>query len=159
MINATIPTYKHIQKAPWYVLLYFLGVLMIVVGWLLLEELIPAMILFAAGVFMLLLGTSFQHLSVADQGDHLLVRFGPLPLFQNRIKYADIRDVETGRTILLDGWGIHMSIRGGWVWNLSGWNCVVIHRHKGVIRIGTDDPVNLAEFLKQKIGNPSNSAK
>jgi hypothetical protein len=38
---------------------------------------------------------------------------------------CDIGSVEIGRTLHLDGWGIHMSVRGGWVWNLWGRDCVV----------------------------------
>ena len=148
--------YNHTQKALWFLLLYAIGVLMIVVSWSLFEEdQFAAVVLLVAGLLMLMLATSFQHLTVADRGDHLLIRFGPLPLFRKRIRYEDIREVETGRTLLLDGWGIHLSIRGGWVWNLSGRDCVVIYLHDGVVRIGTDDPENLAQFLKRKIGNPS----
>ena len=43
-----------------------------------------------------------------------------------------------------------MSLRGGWVWNIWGRDCVVI-RHSGILRVGTDDAHNLAEFLKGKI--------
>jgi hypothetical protein len=34
------------------------------------------------------------------------------------------RRVEIGRTLTLDGWGMHDSIRGGWVWNHLGRDCV-----------------------------------
>ncbi len=66
--------------------------------------------------------------------------------------YNEIKSVETGRTLLLDGWGIHMSIRGGWVWNIWGRDCVVLHLKKGTLRIGTDDAENLAGFIEQRIG-------
>jgi hypothetical protein len=52
--------------------------------------------------------------------------------------------------LILDGWGIHMSIRGGWVWNLWGRDCVVVHLKKGTLRIGTDDAANLEVFLQGK---------
>lgn len=45
-----------------------------------------------------------------------------------------------------------MSIRGGWVWNLWGRDCVVVHlKNGGVLRIGTDDAENLARFLEGKV--------
>jgi hypothetical protein len=45
---------------------------------------------------------------------------------------------------------IHYSIRGGLVWNLWGRDCVVVHfKNGGVLRIGTDDAENLADFLKR----------
>jgi hypothetical protein len=45
-----------------------------------------------------------------------------------------------------------MSIRGGWVWNLWGRDCVVVQLKKGTLRIGTDDAANLAVFLQGKVG-------
>jgi len=47
-------------------------------------------------------------------------------LFRRTIRYDDIISAEIGRTTILDGWGIHMSLRGGWVWNLWGRDCVVL---------------------------------
>ena len=88
-----------------------------------------------------------------DEGDRLAIRFGPLPLFRTSIRYADIQEVEVGRTLILEGWGIHGSPRGGSVWNLWGRDCVVIHRRKGVLRVGTDDAWNLVRFLKGKIAH------
>jgi len=46
-----------------------------------------------------------------------------------------------------------MSLRGGWVWNLWGRDCVVLQLRKGILGVGTDDAENLADFLNQKIGN------
>ncbi len=106
------------------------------------------------GMMFLVLGFSFQHLMVEDEGDRLAIVFGPLPLFTKRIRYEDIREVEVGRTSPLDGWGIHMSLRGGWVWNIWGRDCVIIHHHRrGILWVGTDDAKNLAGFLKARIGS------
>lgn len=75
-----------------------------------------------------------------------------MPLFRRNVRYADIESVEVGRTLFLDGWGIHYSIRGGWVWNLWGRACVVVHFRNGkTLRIGTDDAENLAAFLLCKV--------
>jgi hypothetical protein len=97
------------------------------------------------------LAPAFHHLTVVDEGDDLAIRFGPLPVFRRTVRYADIGKVEVGRRLLLDGWGIHYSVRGGSVWNLWGRDYVVLHlRQGGVLRIGTDDPENLAQFLEGK---------
>jgi hypothetical protein len=111
-------------------------------------------VLVVAGVVMALLAACFHHLSVADVGDRLEIKFGPLPapFFRRFVFYDDIESVEVGRTLIIEGWGIHGSIRGGWVWNLWGRDCVVVRMSKGTLRIGTDDAGNLAEFLKRKIG-------
>ncbi len=98
-----------------------------------------------------MLAPAFHHLTVEDQGEVLAIRFGPLLLFRRTVRYADIVKIEVGRTLLLDGWGIHLSIRGGWVWNLRGRDCVVVHFRSVTLRIGTDDAENLARFLEAKI--------
>lgn len=69
------------------------------------------------------------------------------------MRYDDIEQVEVGRTMLLDGWGIHMSVRGGWVWNLWGWTCVVVRFKNGGTScgLGRDDAENLVEFLRSKV--------
>ena len=104
------------------------------------------------GLLIALLAPCFHHLTVVDQGDVLAIRFGPVPLFGRTVKYADIGSVEIGRTLLLDGWGIHLSIRDGWVWNLWGRACVMVHfKNGGTLRIGTDDAEKLAAFLEGKV--------
>jgi hypothetical protein len=151
MTNLPPPTYRHTQKGPWHLVLWSVGAVSVAVAWLVWEQApVPAVILAGTGLFLLVLGACFDRLTVADEGDRLAIQFGFLPLFRTRIRYADIRAVEIGRTTLLDGFGIHRSLQGGWVWNIWGWECVVI-RHRGTTRVGTDDAENLATFLKTKI--------
>ena len=150
MTNPNLPTYHHTQKGPWSLLLYALTAAFLTAGWLM--PLLALRITFlVTGLFMFLLGVSLGHLTVADEDTQLAIRFGPFPLFRKRIWYDDIREVETGRTTFLDGWGIHWSPWGGWVWNIRGWECVVIRLKRGTLRVGTDDPHGLAEFLKTRI--------
>jgi len=150
MADPEVETYHHTQKGPWGMLLYAVTAAFLTAGWTLP---VPAMQItfLVTGLFVLLLGVSMGHLTVADEGDHLAVRFGPFPLFRKRILYRDIRKVETGRTTFLDGWGIHWSPWGGWVWNIWGRDCVVIRLEKGVLRVGTDDPQALAALLKTRM--------
>jgi hypothetical protein len=157
MTHQTPATYKHTQKGPWFLLLYAFGLPMVAVAvWLsLVPEIMDRLpfvpiVVGAGGFIMLVLAPSFHHLTVADEGDRLTVRFGPLPLFRTHIRYADIRAVEVGKTTLLDGLGIHWSIRGGWVWNIWGLDCVIV-RHGGTTFVGTDDAENLAAFLRTKM--------
>ena len=110
------------------------------------------------GLCMLLLAASFHYLAVEDEVDRLAVRFGPLPLFRRSVRYDEILSVETGRTMSIEGWGIHMSPRGGWVWNLWGYECVVLHFANGTLRIGTDDASNLAAFLQSRIDQSRSNA-
>jgi hypothetical protein len=144
------PCYSHTQKSPIYVFVYGTAIALFVGSCFVYDEFRFALIV--GGVFMLILGMAFDHLTVMDLGDRLAIRFGPLPLFRKTMHYADIEKVEIGRTLILEGWGIHYSIRGGWVWNLWGRDCVVVHSRKGVLRVGTDNAAALAGFLNGKIG-------
>jgi hypothetical protein len=49
------------------------------------------------------------------------------------------------------GWGIHWNPWGGWVWNIWGFDCVVLQLNRGMFRVGTDDPDGLVEFLRRRI--------
>jgi hypothetical protein len=155
--DRTTPEYSHTQKAPLCLILY--GTALASVGLALVIGDTPSLYIGGGvGLLIALLAPAFHHLTVEDQGDVLAIRFGPLPLFHRTVNYADIDKVQVGRTLLLDGWGIHLSVRGGWVWNLWGRDCVVIHfKNDGVLRIGTDDAENLAAFLSQRIalGSPT----
>ncbi len=144
-------SYSHVQHAPLCLLIYVLAVVFLVLGLVLNTEPPIPWLFPPIGLLMLVLAASFHHLTVEDQGDRLSVSFGPIPLFRRTIRYDDIISVEIGRTTVLDGWGIHMSLRGGWVWNLWGRDCVVLQHRKGILRIGTDDAANLAAFLNQTI--------
>jgi hypothetical protein len=146
------PEYSHKQSAPLCVIIYSLAVVFFALGWFV-QDAPPIPWLFPPiGLLMLVIAASFHYLSVTDQGEFLAVRFGPAPLFRMSLQYDDMLGVEPGRTTLLDGWGIHMSLRGGWVWNLWGRDCVVIRLKKGgTLWIGTDDAENLVAFLRARI--------
>jgi hypothetical protein len=143
--------YSHAQKAPLCLILYGSALACVALAWLVGDK--PGIFIAGGvGLFIALLAPAFHHLSVVDQGDVLAIRFGPVPLFRRTVRYADIEKVEVGRTLILDSWGIRYSIWGGWVWNLWGRDCVVVHwRNGGVFQIGTDDAENLARFLKKRM--------
>jgi hypothetical protein len=152
MVNlAEGPEYSHTQTAPLCLFLYGAALACFVLAWGVGSP--PGTLIFvASGIILVLVGPAFHHLAVVDQGDRLAIRFGPMPLFRRTVRYADIVSVPVGRTLILDGWGIHHSVRGGWVWNLWGRDCVVVHFTNGkVLRIGTDDAEDLAKFLEDKL--------
>lgn len=148
---SNVSSYKHVQHAPLCLLLYSLAVVFLVLGLVLKNEppipwLFPPM-----GLLMLILAASFHHLTVKGEGDRLWISFGPIPLFRRSVRYEHIVGVKVGRTTILDGWGIHMSFRGGWVWNIWGRDCVVLRLRKGTLRVGSDDAESLAGFLNWAI--------
>ncbi len=151
--TTTIPGYAHTQKAPLCLILYGSALACFALAWLGGDE--PGyFVAVAVGLAIALITPAFHHLTVEDRGDELAIRFGPLPLFRRTVPYADIGMVEVGRTLILDGWGIHYSIRGGVVWNLWGRDCIVVRLKNGsVVRIGTDDAENLLRFLQGKVEN------
>jgi len=142
--------YENTQKAPLYLLIAGTASVMLVAAWLI-PDLIGQLSMATIGGLMAILALAFRQLTVRDEGEFLLVCFGPLPLFRRRVRYAEIESAEQARSSWLDGWGIHMSPSGGWTWNLSGFDCVDVHLTRGrKLRIGTDDPLELAAFLKQQ---------
>lgn len=151
MVETAPTTYRHTQKGPWHWMLDGLGVMLLVLAWFSSEALPVRWMFVGLGALFLILGSTFRHLTVEDRGDHLRIAFGPLPLATRRVLYRDIRAVEPGRTTILDGWGIHLSPRGGWVWNIWGYDCVVIRLDRGTLRLGTDEPEALVEFLREKM--------
>ncbi len=144
-------TYSHTQESPLYLILFGSSVPFFVLAWIAREQPVVLAVMIVAAVLLVLVGLAFHHLTVEDEGDQLAVRFGPLPFLETSVRYADIQQVEVGRTTILDGWGIHRNPWHGWIWNLWGLDCVVIHRQQGMLRVGSDDTENLAGFLKGKM--------
>ncbi len=103
--------------------------------------------LLVAGI-LVIAALSFAWLRVCDAGDELLVSFGPLPLLRRRVPYRRITAVARGRSLLLEGWGVHYMFGRGWTWNLWGRDTVVVELGDRMLRIGTDDPDGLVRFLE-----------
>lgn len=144
-------SYRHTQRAPypwWFVTMSLPAFIAAPFFW---ETPGVALLMTIPGFFLLLLAGAFGTLTVSHEAAALRVAFGPLPSFWRRIPYRQMRSAKVGRTTLLDGWGVHWSLRGGWVINLWGRDCVEIQLKKGKIFVGTDDPRRLAEFLNSRI--------
>ena len=151
--------YHHTQKALLYGILILVGIAMFVGASLVPEKAVQVTLLVSGGL-MFLLAFCFRQLTVCDEGDRLLIAFGPLPLFRRRIRFADMEIAEKGRTTFLDGWGIHLSLSGGWVWNLWGFDCVdVWYKNGRKVRIGTDDPIGLEAYLRDRMKKQGKALK
>ena len=144
-------SYRHTQHGPlgWLLLILAIGpaALAAVVG---VPSTVAVVMGVVAGVFVVL-AASFGSLTVADQGDRLSIRYGPLQLFGKSVEYSSITHVSIGRSALIDGWGIHYIPGRGWTYNLWGRDCVVIQTASSSLRIGTDDASRLCAFLRSKV--------
>jgi hypothetical protein len=145
--------YDHVQhgRLHWLILLAAAGAAAGGLGFGDLEDGAPRLVLLVVGVLMAVFGTSICWLRVRDDGNALLVSFGPLPLFRRRVHYEGITGVERGRSLVIEGWGIHFMPGRGWTWNLWGRDTVVVRLKDRTLRIGTDDPVGLLRFLEQRL--------
>jgi hypothetical protein len=145
--------YDHTQKAPLHYILYGVVVAMLPLLWAVGDE--PGAVITVSAVMATLLVVSgmFRTLTVRDEGYHLAVRYGPLPVFAKIIRYSEIKSVEADRTKVIDGWGIHWVPGRGTTYNLWGFDCVKLEVGNRVIRIGSDDVENLVEFLRERLAS------
>ena len=143
-------TYNHTQHGRWHNVLFAVSLVSLTDAWLVRGEaaIVTTLLVLAATFF--LCGLMFGSLTICDEGDRLALRFGLLPVFRKRIRYADITGVEVGRTSILDGWGIHYFPGRGWTYNILGLECVKLTLGRKIIRVGTDDAEGLAKFLGEK---------
>lgn len=143
--------YRHTQTSPWQRLFFIVPAMFFSIAFFLRNDTMLLSLMLIVGTAMLIIAFSFQELTISDEGDHLNVRFGPLPIFGSRIKYEDITAVERNRTMVMDGWGIHYIPFRGWTLNLFGFECVKITRGHRVLRVGTNDSANLTQLIESRI--------
>jgi hypothetical protein len=145
--------YSHTQTSPIRYILVVVIFLSLLTGWLWRSEFWAWFSMaFLSGVCLLILLT-MTSLTIQDTDESLEVKFGPLPLFSTHIPFEDIRAFRPTRSRVVDGWGIHYLPGRGWTWSLWGFDCVDIERRHSTLRLGTDDPANLAAFLERAVGS------
>ena len=145
-------SYHHTQRGPLNRVVLLVAGLQLAAAWAVRGQ-SPAVAwtLALAGLLVAFLGFSFASLTVRDAGDHLRIAFGPLPLLQKRLVYADIRSAQRARSRFIDGWGVHYFPGRGWTWNLWGRDCVELETRRGKLRIGTDDAAGLERHLHGRV--------
>ncbi len=155
------PRYEHTQRGP----LSFL-LICIALAFTTSAILVPvAAVSIAHGgvaALVLVLAFCFRGLTLRDEGEELAIRYGPLPVFRKKIRYADISAVKGGKTAFIDGLGIHWVPFRGWTYNLWGRDCAVLTVKGKTVRIGTDDADELVAHIKERLGTattqgPTNS--
>lgn len=148
------PEYDHTQSGPLYLFAAATAVLMPLVA-ILLDDEQAAVVLLLGGLLVIVVSLTIQSLRVVDEDDLLAIRYGPLPLWRRRIRYDQIASAVPDRSSFIDGWGIHWVPGRGWTYNVWGFDCVRLTLTSGsTIRVGTDDPEGLAEFVNKKCAAP-----
>lgn len=67
------------------------------------------------------------------------------------IPFEEIADVQATTTRFWEGWGIHWTILHGWLWNVAGFQGVMICKKDGRrVTLGTNDPQGLYEAILSK---------
>lgn len=150
-------SYSHTQKG-WFHLLFGVMSLFLLSGAWQQAGTSTSTALLVGSVITGLVTLSFAQLTVSDDSDHLLIRFGPLPLFRRRVPYGDIQGAEAARSDILDGLGIHWLPGRGWIWNIWGTRCVLLQLPDRRLRVGTDDVEGLLALLRARAGQGSPGA-
>ena len=148
--------YEHTQYGVWHRILLGLVALMLVGAWIAHGEMPVVVLLLATAGIFLVCAVTFGSLTIRDEGQRLALRYGPVPILRKRFRYADITSVESGRSKVIDGWGIHCIPGRGWTYNLWGFGCAKLSLGRKVVRLGSDDVDNLVEFLRTRLsaGSP-----
>jgi hypothetical protein len=151
--------YDHRQPGKAHALLFVIAAGMAVAAVLMRSQPLAMWPAMGIACIMALIGGAFMHLQVRDDGDALLIRFGPVPLFSKRVPYAEILAATPAKSRVIDGWGIHWTMGRGWTWNLWGYDCVELSLTGArTLRIGTDEPEPLAAFLRTKVAEPAQAS-
>jgi len=145
----TPPPYRNRQAGLWWLVLGSLAVGCAVAVVQLWSDDVAVVICLPLAVLFAWLAGSFAWLEIREEGEHLLARFGPLPLARRRIAYERVHAVKRDRSMLIEGWGVRLGPRG-WIWNIWGREVVELELEKGRVRIGTDDPEGLVRLLEQR---------
>lgn len=138
--------YAHRQVAMWY---WALALAVILALWLLrLAEHAAAPGGFSlVGVFIVIVAAIFSQLTTVVDGVDVRWMFGwGWPAGQ--LALAQIRSVEIVQTNLMEGFGIHLTIWHGWLWNAGGFRAVQLTKIDGTtVTLGTDDPEGLYDAI------------
>lgn len=108
-------------------------------------------VLLCVAALFIFLAACFAELTVRDEGERLVLRYGPLPLFGWKFSWNDVESAKVGRTSWIDGLGIHWIPGRGTTFNLWGFDCVVLQVNGKIVRIGTDEAEALAQHICTRI--------
>lgn len=142
-----MPTYEHKQFSPW-LLPVVAAVIYAFFRFGLDSPEMPGRLAAAAAVTVIAIAFTELKTRVDPGGVSWAFTLGVPGGF---IPFVDIADVQMTRTSFWEGWGIHWTILHGWLWNVSGFQGVMIRKRNGrIVTLGTDDPDGLYQAIQGK---------
>lgn len=139
-----MPTYQHRQFSPWLLLVLAL------IAFALLRygsngpELGAQLAAFTVAA---IIAIAFTQLSTRVDANGVSWSFA-LGAPSGCIPFEDIGEVQITTTHWWEGFGIHWTWLHGWLWNVSGFQGVMIRKRNGkVITLGTNDPQGLYDAI------------
>jgi hypothetical protein len=70
------------------------------------------------------------------------------------ISFDDIAAVQMTQTRMMEGFGIHWTLRHGWLWNVAGWDAVMIRKTNGrAVTLGSDDAQGLYDAIRSHVSS------
>ncbi|MEO7456162.1 MAG: hypothetical protein ABIY52_07855 [Gemmatimonadaceae bacterium] len=108
----------------------------------------PRLLLGATGIALMGSGYVFSTLTVRVADGALAWHFGP-GAFRKSVPLASVAKAEETTTSAIEGWGIHLTMRG-WLYNVSGRKAVLVTlRDRTGFLLGSDEPDALVRALGQ----------
>ena len=99
----------------------------------------------------------FHSLTVHVSGEEIALSFG-IGLIRKRFLIKTVKTASIVQNRWYHGWGIKR-IKGGWLYNVGGWDAVEIQLENGrKNRIGTDEPEALLAAIESVIENPNKTS-
>ncbi|HTB83449.1 MAG TPA: hypothetical protein VK742_07345 [Candidatus Sulfotelmatobacter sp.] len=122
-----------------------IAVALIAAGWFT-GHLAPMLV---SGTMLLIIAWLFHSLTIEITGGELIWFFGP-GLIHKRVPLSDIVSAMPAKNG--PSWGIHWSPRSGWLYNVSGFDAVLVTlRGEKKFMLGTDEPSALAEAIRSQV--------
>lgn len=116
--------------------------------WLTESNVFFAFMFFLMAIILLLT----YRLTVEADDESLRVSLG-IGLIKRTLDWNDIVSCKPVRNAWWRGWGMR-KIPRGWMFNVSGFHAVELELANGrTFRIGTDEPENLAEAIRERLGD------
>ena len=142
--------YQHTQIG--YLLITLYSIVILFLGYVNIMTFHP-LTLIGLIILLIVLGI-FSRLTVTVDDQRIKVQFG-LSIVRKSLL---LKEIETHRVVKNPwyyGWGIRFTPRG-WLFNVSGFSAIELQMKNGKLyRIGTDDPINLAEALDENLNKES----